>query len=97
MKISLYGWRGANIGNMADFLNDFQNVQIKKLERNYRSTQNILDRANELIKHNDNLIEKNLYTTNDTGEEVKYYNAYDEKGRSRIRCKNHCSFGQEWC
>lgn len=76
---SIYGWRGANIGNMADFLNDFQNVQIKKLERNYRSTQNILDRANELIKHNDNLIEKNLYTTNDTGEEVKYYNAYDEK------------------
>lgn len=85
---SIYGWRGANIGNMSDFLTDFENVQIKKLERNYRSTQNILNRANELIKYNDNLIEKTLYTTNDMGEEVKYYNAYDEKEEAEYVVRN---------
>lgn len=75
---SIYGWRGANIENMADFLRDFPKVQVKKLECNYRSTKNILNTANKLIKNNDILIEKTLYTQNEDGAPVKYFCAYDE-------------------
>lgn len=55
---SIYGWRGANISNILNFENDFENSRIILLEQNYRSTQRILDCANELIKNNINRKEK---------------------------------------
>ena len=70
---SIYAFRGARVGNMADFVREF-NVQHQiKLEQNYRSYSNILDSANELISHNRNRLGKNLRTTQGPGEPVRVY------------------------
>lgn len=69
---SIYGWRGANIGNLKDFQKDFKNVKIFKLERNYRSTDKILDCANKLIEHNIGRIKKKLWTDCINGASVDY-------------------------
>ncbi len=74
----IYGWRGANINNIANFMHDFPECKIFKLEQNYRSTKKILERANEIIKNNKNRLDKKLYTDNDEGSEVSYYNAINE-------------------
>lgn len=74
----IYGWRGANIENIMNFRQDFDNVKCYKLERNYRSTKNILNIANKLIKNNTSRIEKVLWTDNEEGELPVYFSAYDE-------------------
>ncbi len=74
----IYGWRGANIENIMNFRQDFNNVKCYKLERNYRSTKNILNIANKLIKNNTSRIEKVLWTENEEGEKPVYFSAYDE-------------------
>ena len=74
----IYGWRGANIENIINFRQDFDNVKCYKLERNYRSTKNILNIANKLIKNNTSRIEKVLWTDNEEGELPVYFSAYDE-------------------
>lgn len=74
----IYGWRGANIENIMNFRQDFLNVKCYKLERNYRSTKNILNIANKLIKHNVSRIEKVLWTENEDGEKAIYFSAQDE-------------------
>jgi DNA helicase-2/ATP-dependent DNA helicase PcrA len=72
---SIYAFRGARVGNMADFVREF-NVQHQiKLEQNYRSYSNILDSANELISHNRKRLGKNLRTTQGPGEPVRVYEA----------------------
>ncbi|MBC5766810.1 UvrD-helicase domain-containing protein [Ramlibacter albus] len=72
---SIYAFRGARVGNMADFVREF-NVQHQiKLEQNYRSYSNILDSANELISHNRNRLGKNLRTDQGAGEPVRVYEA----------------------
>ncbi len=72
---SIYGFRGARVGNMADFVQEF-NVQHQiKLEQNYRSYSNILDSANALISHNSNRLGKNLRTDQGPGEPVRVYEA----------------------
>lgn len=76
---SIYGWRGASIENIKKFINDFDNVKVYKLEQNYRSTKNILNMANTLIKHNSERLEKTLFTENEDGEKVTYNASYDEK------------------
>ena len=76
---SIYSWRGANIGNIFQFSKDFKNVKVFKLEQNYRSTKNILDKANKLIKNNSNRLDKKLYTNNEQGQDVVYYCAKDEQ------------------
>ncbi len=76
---SIYGWRGANIENIRDFIKDFPSVRVYKLEQNYRSTQNILNCANKLIGHNQSRIEKTLYTKNGDGEQVTLHTCRDEK------------------
>lgn len=76
---SIYSWRGANIGNIFQFSKDFDNVKVFKLERNYRSTKAILDKANMLIENNKNRLSKKLYTDNNSNSDVVYFCARDEQ------------------
>lgn len=76
---SIYGWRGADITNILDFEKEFKNAQVIKLEQNYRSTQNILDCANTVIKNNTGRKNKNLWTENKGGEKIFVYRSSDEK------------------
>ncbi|QRF59376.1 UvrD-helicase domain-containing protein [Variovorax paradoxus] len=70
---SIYAFRGARVGNMADFVREFDVRHQIKLEQNYRSFSNILDSANELISHNKKRLGKNLRTDQGPGEPVRVY------------------------
>jgi len=70
---SIYAFRGANVGNMADFVREFDVQHQIKLEQNYRSYSNILDSANHLISHNSRRLGKNLRTDQGPGEPVRVY------------------------
>ena len=70
---SIYAFRGARVGNMADFVREYQVAHQIKLEQNYRSFSNILDSANHLISHNKGRLGKNLHTTQGAGEPVRVY------------------------
>ena len=76
---SIYAFRGADIRNILDFERDFPNAKVIRLEQNYRSTQNILTAANQLIAHNVERKGKNLFTSNGDGEKLKFYQASDER------------------
>ena len=76
---SIYGFRGANYRNILNFEKDYPNAKIIKLEENYRSTGNILNVANNVIKNNKKRKEKNLWTKNEEGKLIKYHRALDEK------------------
>ncbi|MCV2502992.1 MAG: UvrD-helicase domain-containing protein, partial [Neisseriaceae bacterium] len=75
---SIYSFRGANVKNMQYLIRDFKITQPIKLEQNYRSTQIILDAANELIARNTDRIGKTLKSTQQQGELIKYNRAYSE-------------------
>lgn len=75
---SIYGWRGADMNNILDFEKDYPNAKSIFLEQNYRSTKNILQAANTVIKNNVNRKEKNLWTDNHAGEKITVYFASDE-------------------
>ncbi len=75
---NIYSWRGANLKNILNFEKDYPNAKIIMLEQNYRSTQNILEAANEIIKKNKYRPDKNLFTKNETGEKIGLYEALDE-------------------
>ncbi len=75
---SIYGFRGARVGNMRDFETDFKVENIVKLEENYRSHSNILDAANAIISNNENRLGKNLWTSAGEGEPVRVYDAYND-------------------
>ncbi|HRN56173.1 MAG TPA: UvrD-helicase domain-containing protein, partial [Agriterribacter sp.] len=68
---SIYSFRGATIENILQFRKDYDDVKVVKLEQNYRSTQNILNVANEIISNNKGQIEKTLFTENVTGEKIR--------------------------
>ena len=68
---SIYSFRGATIQNILQFQKDYEDVKVVKLEQNYRSTQSILNIANEVIKNNKGQIPKILWTENATGERIK--------------------------
>ncbi|HLX66912.1 MAG TPA: UvrD-helicase domain-containing protein, partial [Puia sp.] len=68
---SIYSFRGATIENILQFQKDYDDVKVVKLEQNYRSTQSILNVANEVIRNNKGQIPKNLWTDNATGEKIK--------------------------
>ena len=76
---SIYGFRGANFRNILNFEKDYPDAKVIPLEENYRSTGNILNVANDIIKHNKQRKEKNLWTKNDSGPKIRYHRAYDEK------------------
>ncbi len=79
---SIYGWRGARIENILQFEKQFPSAQIFKLQRNYRSTKNILAVANETIKNNGRRKQKTLWTEKEEGEKVKVYEADEESYES---------------
>ena len=81
---SIYGFRGARVGNMRDFEKDFQVKNVVKLEENYRSHSNILDAANAIISHNNNRLGKNLWTSAGAGEPVRVYDAYNDTDEAQF-------------
>ena len=84
---SIYSFRGANYKNILNFEKDYKDAKIILLEENYRSTSNILDAANAVIKHNKQRKDKNLWTNRGIGEKIKYYRAYDEKDEANYVVK----------
>ncbi len=81
---SIYGFRGARVGNMRDFEKDYAIQHIVKLEENYRSHSNILDAANAIISHNNNRLGKNLWTSAGAGEPVRVYDAYNDNDEAQF-------------
>mgnify|MGYP002671785222 CR=1 FL=1 len=80
---SIYSFRGANIRNILELKRSFPTLRTDKLERNYRSTQNIINAANSLIAKNENQIRKEIYSLNDVGEKIEVqsgHSDYDEAG-----------------
>ncbi len=78
---SIYSWRGAEIKNFLEFDKVYQNTKVLRLEKNYRSTQNILNVASKLIEKNQNRVGKKLFTNHDDGELIAldcYRNVKDE-------------------
>ncbi len=97
---SIYSFRGANIRNILNLKNSYPNLQIFKLEQNYRSTQNIINAANSLIEKNTEQIRKQVFSCNDVGsriEVVQSYSDYEESFLvanriSQLRMTQHDSF-----
>ena len=85
---SIYGFRGANIDNILEFTKLYDNARQFKLERNYRSTQRIVNAANSLIKHNERQIPKDIYSRNDEGEKLVLKKAYSDKEEAMIVSKD---------
>lgn len=75
---SIYSWRGADYSNIMNFEQDYPGAKIVLLEQNYRSTQSILDAANELIAHNEHRMEKNLFTDNEYGVPIRDVCTYSD-------------------
>lgn len=84
---SIYGWRGAEIENILSFDKDYPDAKIYKLERNYRSTKNILNLANAIIKSNGARHKKTLWTEAEEGEKPEYYQADEESGEALFAAK----------
>ena len=76
---SIYMFRGANFRNILNFEKDYKEAKVIALEENYRSTKNILDTANSVIKHNKERKDKNLWSQGKEGSKTKYLRAYDGK------------------
>jgi len=80
---SIYGWRGAHVRNILEFHEDFENVNVVKLEHNYRSREPILKVANALIEHNRSRLGKKLIPTQGKGKDVVTLSSNDEVEESR--------------
>ena len=80
---SIYGWRGAEIGNILRFEKDFEGAQVVRLECNYRSTRHILGAASGLIAHNSSRLGKTLWTEADGGDKVQVLACYDDKAEAQ--------------
>jgi DNA helicase-2/ATP-dependent DNA helicase PcrA len=96
---SIYSFRGATIQNILQFQKDYDDVKVIKLEQNYRSTQNILTVANEVIKNNKGQIPKTLFTENHTGEKIRLVRTMTDNDEGKyiadsmqeLRLRNHFS------
>ena len=96
---SIYSFRGATIQNILQFQKDYEDVRVVKLEQNYRSTQSILNIANEVIKNNKGQIPKVLWTENATGEKIKLVRTMTDNEEGKFvadtiqeqRLRNHYS------
>ena len=81
---SIYGWRGAEVGNILRFEKDFPGAKVIRLERNYRSTSHILAAASGLIAHNADRLGKTLWTEHPGGEKVKIQGTWDGAEEARV-------------
>ncbi|PWI57266.1 DNA helicase PcrA [Sulfoacidibacillus thermotolerans] len=81
---SIYKWRGADIGNILSFEQDYPDAKVIKLEQNYRSTKRILTAANAVIENNLERPKKTLWTANSEGERLYFYRAFDEREEARF-------------
>jgi len=81
---SIYGWRGANIKNILEFSDEFNDANIVKLEKNYRSTNQILKVANELISHNRGRLGKKLASVKGDGEDISFIDSENENIEASI-------------
>ncbi len=79
---TIYSFRGSDVNFIMNFDSDFEDVKTVVLDRNYRSTQAILDVSNHLIKNNHNRVDKDLYTLEDTGDKIHHYCAVDEENEA---------------
>ncbi len=84
---SIYGWRGANIKNILEFADIFEDTKVVKLEQNYRSTNQILNAANELINHNRGRLGKNLVSVNGDGKAINFIESNDETFEANLIAK----------
>ncbi len=89
---SIYGWRGAKVGNIKQFQREFAPCQVIRLEQNYRSTKNILAAANAVIAHNNARLGKNLWSEGDEGALIDLYAAYNEMDEARFLVSKIQSF-----
>ena len=80
---SIYSWRGADLNNILNYEKDFKNAKIIRLERNYRSTGNILSAASHLISNNESRLGKTLWTKDEEGEKISIRNVYDGQEEAR--------------
>ncbi len=98
---SIYSFRGASIDNILDYQKKFDNVQVFKLERNYRSTRKIVEAANSLMKHNARQIPKDVYSEESEGAKISYRPCYSDKEEAMVvvkeikKLKRSQSFGYE--
>jgi DNA helicase-2/ATP-dependent DNA helicase PcrA len=94
---SIYRWRGAEVGNILNFEKDFPEATVITLEQNYRSTENILEAANHVVRKNRYRKEKKLWTENPGGDLLTFYVAEDEEDESRFvaqKIMDHVSKGR---
>jgi DNA helicase-2/ATP-dependent DNA helicase PcrA len=80
---SIYAWRGADVRNILDFGRGFADARVVKLERNYRSTQPILEGASAVVSHNVARQEKRLFTDREGGEPIRLFEAVDDRDEAR--------------
>ncbi|EJI84376.1 DNA-dependent helicase II [Alishewanella aestuarii B11] len=81
---SIYGWRGARVENIQQFLKDFDGAETIRLEQNYRSTATILKAANAVISNNQSRLGKDLWTDGSEGESISLYTAFNELDEARF-------------
>ncbi|OEH85249.1 ATP-dependent DNA helicase PcrA [Desulfuribacillus stibiiarsenatis] len=98
---SIYKWRGADIRNILNFEKDYENPAVIKLEQNYRSSQTILLAANEVIKNNSERKDKKLWTENNEGSRIQFYQAYSEQDEAYFitqkildKVRDHHQYGE---
>ena len=97
---SIYSFRGANIDNILNFRNLYQDAKLFKLEQNYRSTQLIVQAANSLIRRNERQIPKNVFSENEHGEKLQLKPAYSDREEAlivtqdikRLKRQDHCDW-----
>ncbi len=85
---SIYSFRGARIENILNFKNDFPNYNLYKLERNYRSTQNIVNLSNEIIKKNRIKIKKKVFSKNEIGSKIKVVKCFNDGEEANLTVAN---------
>jgi len=93
---SIYGWRGARVEHMQQFLRDFAGARTIRLEQNYRSTANILEAANAIIARNPSRLGKQLWTAGGAGDAIALYSAYNDQDEARFvieRIREHIGHG----
>lgn len=93
---SIYSWRWADMRNILSFKKDYPEAKIVKLEQNYRSSKHIIAAANAVIKNNKEALDKELWTDNAQGEQIKYLEAYDDKSEANWIVENIMDYVKEW-